>query len=365
MRILHYYDKNDAMVSQHVRLLTEHMDKEAENHTATDSEQARTLLKGGQYNILHLHGCWRNSSHSIVSLALRQGARLVLTPHGQLEPWVQEENRWKEKLPKRLLYQRRIVQQAYAVLIQGRLEQECMDNLKWNPRTVIIRNAVITSSTTPEEMGHQTYNVYRKVLDSNTLELMTDDTRDTLFYLTKAGITGDKRWLDLSAPIAPLSTEEWRKLCCYAHQEHITDTIRKGARVLGLEMPDLDASRIDFFLPDGFQESESIQQTIGYQFASENDRLVATFRYLRKVTANGQLGIRHLIELDRELREHHCDEEELEDELKERRLLRLTARLMQLSAELTGLTEGFMPVRPVNDRTTRKLRKHIDNHLKI
>ena len=70
MRILHYYDKNDAMVSQHVKLLTSSMDMEAESHTATEAEQARTLLKGGGYDVLHLHGCWRAFGMGIERIAM-------------------------------------------------------------------------------------------------------------------------------------------------------------------------------------------------------------------------------------------------------------------------------------------------------
>ncbi len=371
------------MVSQHVKLLTEHMGKDTENHSVAEPEQARTLLKGGHYDILHLHGCWRNSSWGIVNLAFRQGARLVVTPHGGLEPWVREERRFKEKLPKRLLYQRSIIKRAYAIIIQGSMEQECMEQLAWNSRFIIIRNAVITSSTTPQEMAHQTSNLYRKILDSNPLELMTDDTCNVLKAILSAGITGDRRWIydGLTATMSPtksmspaalslpiptkLPTDQWRLLLCYGHQEQVTDTLKKGIRVLKMEAPDIDASQIDYFVPDGFQQAESIQQTIGYEFASENDRLMATFRYLRQLTSNGQLGIKHLVELNRELREHGCEEEELRDDLQEHRLLPLASRLMQLMDDLTGLTEGFMPVTPIDDRITRRLRRALDHHLRI
>ena len=168
------------MIAQHVQMLSEY------GHCATEAEQAKTLLQGGSYDILHLHGCWRNSSRSIVNIAMRLGCRLVVTPHGGLEPWVQEEKRWKEKLPKRILYQRDIIRRAYAVIIQGKMEDECMKRLGWNPRTVIIRNAVITQSTTPKEMAAQTLAVYRKVMDSNQLELMDDDMRDMLLDIIMA-----------------------------------------------------------------------------------------------------------------------------------------------------------------------------------
>lgn len=359
MRILHYYPKEDTMIAQHVQMLSEY------GHCATEAEQAKTLLQGGRYDILHLHGCWRNSSRSIVNLAMRQGCRLVVTPHGGLEPWVQEEQRWKEKLPKRILYQRSIIRRAYAVIIQGKMEDECMQHLGWNPRTVIIRNAVITHSTTPQEMAAQTLAVYRKVMDSNQLELMNDEMRDLLHDIIMAGITGDRRWLTNVTYHSPITTEEWRQLLCYAHQEEITDTIQRGIRVLGLECPDLDVEKIDYYLPADYKFAETIGKTIGNQFATENDRLMATFKQIRKLVSNRQLGIKHLIELDRELRQHGCEEELLAEDLKERRLIKLASRIMYITHELTGLTEGFMPVTPLNDRISRAIRRQVDERLKI
>ena len=359
MRVLHYYPKEDTMISQHVQMLSEY------GHCATEAEQAKTLLQGGCYDILHLHGCWRNSSRIIVNIAMRQGCRLVVTPHGGLEPWVQEERRWKEKLPKRILYQRDIIRRAYAVIIQGKMEDECMKRLGWNPRTVIIRNAVITQSTTPKEMAAQTFAVYRKVMDSNQFELMDDAMRDTLHDIIVAGITGDRRWLTDATRHSPFTTEQWRQLLCYAHQEEITDTIRHGIRVLGLDCPELDVETIDYFLPENYKATESIGKTIGNQFASENDRLLATFKQIRKLVSSRQLSIKHLIELDRELRQYSCEEELLADDLKERRLWKLASRIMQVCQELTGLTEGFMPVAPIDDRQARAIRRQVDDRLKI
>ena len=365
MRVLHFLPPGDSMITQHVDILTGSMGLEVENHVATDASKAKTLLQGGNYDILHLHGCWRNSSRTIVNMALRSGARLIVTPHGQLEPWVQDEGYWKEKLPKRIFYQRDIIRQAYAVIIQGKMESECMEKLGWNSRCIIIRNAIITRSITPKEMAQMTFALYRKVLDTNTLELMSDETRKTLKALIKAGITGDVRWLGQPLPPLVLSAEEWRKVLCYAHQEQISDVIARGIRVLHLDAPDLDASKIEHFLPRHYTPIQSIQSVIGNQFASENDRLLATFRHTKKLIANKTLTISHLCEIDRELRQHACEEDVLAETLKERQLWMQVRRLMQLMAELTGLTEGFMPVPPLNDRHTRLLLQQIENHLKL
>jgi hypothetical protein len=358
------------MIAQHVAALQQGMGTEAESHAAATADDARTLLQGSRYDIIHLHGCWRNSSYSITRQAMKKGARLVITPHGQLEPWVQNDGYWKEKLPKRLLYQRNQMRKAYAVIIQGKMEEECMKRLSWNSRCIIIRNAIVTQSITPKEMAKQTFALYRKVTDSDTLSLMTQETRTVLRLLMKAGITGDIRWLseqDIDYLKQPevRGNIQWRELLCYAHQEDITDTIQRGVRILQLDAPDIDVEDIPYFLPDNYQQTQSIGQTIGNQFVSENDRLIATFKLIKKLIANGQFSIRHLVELDRELRQYGCDEDLLEEQLTERQLLPTARRTMQLMAMTTGLTEGFMPVVPLHDRTTKKLYQQIENHLKI
>lgn len=351
------------MVSQYVKVLTENIGVEAENHLATDSYQARTILKGGHYDVLHLHGCWRNSSRAIVAQALRQGTRLVVTPHGQLEPWIQDQRRWKEKLPKRLLYQRSIIRQAYAVVIQGRMEQECMEQLGWNPRCVIIRNSIVTCSITPQEMAHQTFALYRRIMDSNPWELMTEETRQAAGCILKAGITGDSRWLKQEG-VTPI-VNQWRELLCFAHQEQILDVVQRGIRILRLDPPDIDVKKIVCFMPDDYTPSETIQSAIGLQYATENERLLATFRHLKKLVTAKKLSIMHLVELDHELRLHSCEEAELADTLRARRLWKLACRLMALMRDKTFLTEGFMPVPPIDDRFMRQMKRQIEERLKI
>ena len=118
-------------------------------------------------------------------------------------------------------------------------------------------------------------------------------------------------------------------------------------------------------MPDNYQPSKSVESVIGMQFATENERLMSTFRHLRKLTSHHQLTLSHLVELNSELRMHHCDESRLNEELKNHHLYQFAARIMQLMSDLTGLDEGFMPMLPVNDRLTRQMRKQINNHLKI
>jgi hypothetical protein len=364
MRILHYYPKDDNMIAGYVNMLVNNMGLEAENVTTTEETEAKEKLQAIQYDILHIHGCWRNSSSRILKIANRQGTRLVHSPYGQLEPWILEENYWKEKLPKRLLYQRHVVESAYAVIIQGRMEEECMRKLGWNHRQEIIRNPMITHSITPVEMARKTYAVYRKVLDSNTLERMSENTQQMLRHFIKAGITGDSRWI--TEELCTISDQEqWRCLLCYAHHEQIEGIVNRGIRILNYQAPDIDTSKVAWYKPDHYEPAKSIQDAIGLQFTSENERLLATFKHLRKLILRKRLTISHLCELDRELREHDVEEDHLCETLKEERLFKMAGRVMQLMGELTGLNEGLMPLPPLNDRITKQMKRQIHHHLKL
>ena len=362
MRILHFYPKTDDSISKYLDLLTSNMGLEVENHKASTDEEAKQLLRTIQFDIIHVYGCWDNAQYMIVRKALRQGARLVVTPYGQLEPWVQQQHFWKEKLPKRIVYQKSIIERAYAVVVQGNMELECMSQLGWNKRCAIIRNALITNSITPREMARQTFDLYQRIIDSNPLELMNDNTRKFVKRLITIGITGDERWT-MSDEVPMLG--DWRQILCYAHQEQIMPTIQRAVRILNLIEPDIDATKIPYYVPDSYVETKSIQQTIGNQFITENDRLIATFKLLKKLIANRLLSIKHLVELDIELREHPCDEGLLSEQLQERGIIKVAARCMQLMHDFTGLTEGFMPIPPLNDRTTKNWYKQIENHLKL
>lgn len=352
------------MITAYVTMLVDNMGLEAENTVTSLEVEAKEKLKTIHYDILHIHGCWRSSSAKVFRNAIKEGCRVVLSPYGQLEPWITDENYWKEKLPKKILFQRHLVEAAYAVIIQGRMEEDCMKKLGWNRRLEIIRNPVITHSITSSTMARKVYAVYRKVLDSNTLELMTEHTLQTMRCLIKAGITRDARWV--TEDLSELGdSEQWRRLLIYAHTEHISPIILRGITILGYQVQEIDMEKISYYLPDHFETPKSVQEIIGLQFATENERLLATFKQIRKLIQRKQLTISHLCELDRELREHDVDEDHLCETLKEARLYKTGCRMMQLMKDWTGFDEGFMPIPPLDDKTTRLLSQQIHNHQKI
>lgn len=331
MNVLHLYPGNDPLIVQHV-----------------------SMLNGGSNDdvvvpeIVHVHGCWQYKTVRQAMQAYRQGARIVFTPHGGLEPWIINERRLSEKLCKTLLWQRRLVEHSYAVIAQGTMEAEALRQLGWNPRIEIIRNAVVTNSITPEAMGQNTQDVYRKVMDSNTVELMKDDTRRLLAMILKAGITDDERWVTSSLP--SIDDTEWRRLLVYADHENVRTVVDSGTRILGLRHDYIETAKIKSYLPTEYQKPKVKSYDVN-GIVSEMHR--------------GQITLRHFVELDKALRHDDVNDEWLIDALAEAHLLKYFRRLLQILTEVTGLDEGFMPAVPLNDGRTQTIRNLLYNHLRI
>ena len=60
------------------------------------------------------------------------------------------------------------------IITLGKLEKDNFMKLGWNNRIEEIHNAVTTNTITPGEMSRQIFDVYQRVMDSNTIEQLDD-----------------------------------------------------------------------------------------------------------------------------------------------------------------------------------------------
>jgi hypothetical protein len=212
-----------------------------------------------------------------------------------------------------------------------------------------IRNAVVTNSITQEAMCQHTQEVYRKVMDSNTIELMETGTRRLLTLLLKAGITGDQRWLgDVEVP--HVSETAWRQLLVYADHENVRAVVDRGLHAMGIRAPYIETAHIKSYLPTAYQLPKV-----------ENRTVVGIISEMH----HGPLTLRQLVELDRALRRDDADDEKIVDQLTEMRLIRYFRHILQLLTEQTLLDEGFLPASPIDDKQTIGLRRQLFTHLRI
>lgn len=367
MKILHFYPKADDMITQYVTMLSSAMGSYADVQTSHSLYSFRKTLKKQKPDIVHIHGCWHLSIAIATREAINNGARVVLSPHGQLEPWIIHRKYWQEKLPKMLLFQKRTVKSAYALISMGRMEEGCLLRMKINPRIETVLNALITESITESDMARKIYDIYQKVLDSNVVELMEDKTYDALSALIKVGLTGDTHWLTNEEynTCKDIDDNEWRKILIYAYREKISETIDRGIANLYLSHPDIQPASIPCYLPAKYIEPDSLAKALGNIQDNPTDYILSAIKALHKLTLARKLSISNIIEFAYQLRTSEINEDKAQETLAEKHLIKFTRRLMQVLADSTGLEEGFMIVSPLNDRKTYRIKTLIDKHLKI
>ena len=214
MKVLFVYPKSNPLISRHVSMLTDGLQQSVSVGTADSVGAIRKAVKEQEPDIIHCHGCPSVSAARAILSGINKGSRLVLTLHGQMEPWATDKNKnvpagfWHKKL----------ITRAYSVILLGRLELTNFQKLGWNRRTEEIHNAVTTNTISQQEMCTATFAVYQKVMDSNTLELMDEPTVRMLRAVVKVGIMGDRRW----TVVLPSEEVNWRHLLLYAEHENIT-----------------------------------------------------------------------------------------------------------------------------------------------
>lgn len=352
MKVLFVYPKSETLISRHVSMLADGLRQSATTGMADSVGAIRKAIKELDPDIIHCHGCPSVSVARAILSALNKGVRLVLTLHGQMEPWAKETNR---NVPA-IYWQKQLITRAYSVILLGRLELTNFQHLGWNRRTEEIHNAVTTNTISLQAMCAATFAVYQKVLDSNTLELMDDATIRMLRSVIKVGIMGDRRW----TVVLPSEEVDWRQLLLYAEHENIRNYVDYGISILGLTVPAIDTTRIAAYFPDNYEAPKPIREKVGDYKGKETDYLVRIITQLRQ-----QPLLLHLIELTRELYRDTVDDDRLAEALEEKKLTAFTKSLMQVLDEQTALDEGYMPLPPADNRLTRQIRRQLDNHLNI
>lgn len=360
MKILHIYPKTNDLIRQHVMLLASGMQQSAEVHTADSGTKIRQQIIDYKPDILHCHGCLNPKLSRATRLIRHDGGRVVLTPHGQLEPWIVNQKNIQEKVVNTLTLQKETVANAYAIITLGKLEHSNFLKLGWNRRVEEIHNAVTTNTITKERMCSETFAIYQKVMDSNTLEQMDDMSQKALHTIIKAGIMGDSRWCKRIDCISYPQDIDWRRLLIYAGHENILNYVNYGISVLGLTTPVINTEKIEAYFPDAYTRPQPIKEIIREYRGDETAYLMKMICQLNK-----QPLLLHLIEFTRELYRDNVNDDLLKTALKEKKLTNYAESLMQVLSEQTGLDEGYMPISPQDNRQTGKIRNLLTNHLKI
>lgn len=169
MKTIHYIpsiDRSCGGTTEYVRLLAEKLGQQAELHVVTHEslhpvvmehclvqfvhknifgamkQEWMALLDEVQPDIVHVHGCWDPQCAWVQKWSQAKGYKVILTPHGMLEPWIMKRNYWTKKLPALMLYQKKAICKADYIHATAESEKENLLQLGYNDRIKVIPNAV-------------------------------------------------------------------------------------------------------------------------------------------------------------------------------------------------------------------------------
>lgn len=100
------------------------------------------LLKTIQPNLVHINCCWLPTCSFLQKWAQQKNYKVLVSPHGMLEPWIIRRNYWTKKLPAILLFQRSSIQKAELIHATAESEKENLQKLGWNSRIEVVVNGM-------------------------------------------------------------------------------------------------------------------------------------------------------------------------------------------------------------------------------
>lgn len=104
------------------------------------------LLNTIHPDIIHVNCCWLPQCAWAQLWAQQLGYKVVLTPHGMLEPWIMARHYWTRKLPALLLYQKKAIVKADYIHATAESEKTNLLNLGYNNKIEVIANGIDVDS---------------------------------------------------------------------------------------------------------------------------------------------------------------------------------------------------------------------------
>lgn len=391
MKVLHYiperllsseeeggFHGSTDLTREYLSVLTTGMGNRIESQVTTSLSQFKQQVKSTEPDIVHIHACWNLSAYRAQHWAMKQRLALVLSPHNGMQPWHVHHHLWLHKLPLLILYQRHAIKTADAIHVFSQSEYQRMKAMKWNSRLALVRNSTIDSRTPEWQMTSGLEAFYQKVIDSNSFRLMSEEEKtaenrmlhEALFQ--EQGVVGTEKHDEGKA----LAVSSLRKIFIHANDEGILQEVEKGARLMQQETGVPDWEHLQRFPRRIKKSAEPLEQekilpkspltksTLSNLREDEKpsdteNRLTVMLINIQHELKHKKLSRGHLTTFYRLLRFGEYDEDKLQRMLKQLKLQKFTARLMQILQETYYLEEGYMPIPPIDDKRTNNIRKSL------
>ena len=176
MKVLHYIpslDRTSGGTTAYMQLLSKELGRHSDLHIVSHVSDSPVKLENCQIHfiaswkhivemkrqwhyllyeikpdIVHINCCWMPGCALTQKWAQQSCYKVVLTPHGMLEPWIMARHYWTKKVPALLLYQKAAVKNADCLHATALSEKENLLKLGYNKRIEIIPNGIDVDNIT-------------------------------------------------------------------------------------------------------------------------------------------------------------------------------------------------------------------------
>lgn len=375
MIVLHYIPslaKDNEQAARSVQMLHASMAKTIETHLCTGELSRREYLRiltTINPDIVHLHGCWNIYISHVRRWTARRGYPVMLSPYGLLSTKRIKSDLWKTYLPKILAYQFRLTRRVMLLHASSPEELQSLKQLGWKKRIAYINMS--GSSIDDAQLSMQFRQLYQKAIDTYSRNKLDTLEEKWFWHLICTAVCKDMHEAD-SPPHMPLPHHSWRTLQIYAIDHGVTDLFLHGAERLSLNIPEkisVAPSRFSAKCKTKTYSEQMHDKKLQLQYVNNNEEytLAQQFSILNLQLCHSyshpewDAPIRILADIFVILRYADIDENILAKILDDMKLTKFSARIIHILSEYFRLTIGFMPITPLNDSETHKIRTKINN----
>ncbi|MCR4031244.1 MULTISPECIES: glycosyltransferase [Flavobacterium] len=184
MKVIHFIagiDKTEGGTTEFMRLLSSELKNHIELVVATrfssfpiemegvrveffDTNITRWFAMGNEFyhflkaekpDLVHVNGIWNPQNWGFQKAAQKLGIKVIVSPHGMLEPWIMCNNSWKKKLGL-FLYQKNALKKANYIHATASMESANIKALGFKNKICIIPNGIDLSDVKDIKINYGT-----------------------------------------------------------------------------------------------------------------------------------------------------------------------------------------------------------------
>lgn len=163
------------------------------------SQKVKAYLIAQQPDLVHLNGIWNPEVWFFQKEAQKLGIKIVLSPHGMLEPYILNRNPLKKKLAL-FLYQHKSIKKAEYIHATAQAELDNIQKLGYQNKNFIVPNGIKIADIKPKESynsDHKHFLFLSRVHPKKGIDLLIEAVHQMAaqnFKITIAG-NGDESYV--------------------------------------------------------------------------------------------------------------------------------------------------------------------------